>query len=168
MTPETLLNRVSSILDQSGLRQGALFHEASGTHLMRHESLTSQNATVYRPLLCLILQGAKDVGTSAKTLTVRAGQSVTPYRSSPGLLKQRPRPHTSRLSSPLILVCSARWHPMYCLGQTPGLRIHFRFICAIQMKRSKTLCGAITANAKSTQRAVCWPRSPPEKSTPDC
>ncbi|MAZ01675.1 MAG: AraC family transcriptional regulator [Sneathiella sp.] len=85
MTPETLLNRVSSILDQSGLRQGALFHEASGTHLMRHESLTSQNATVYRPLLCLILQGAKDVGTSAKTLTVRAGQSLIVSHALPVL-----------------------------------------------------------------------------------
>lgn len=76
MTPETLLNRVSSILDQSRLQQGALFHEDSATHLLRHEVPTGQNATVYRPLLCLVLQGAKEVGTSAKSLTVRAGQSL--------------------------------------------------------------------------------------------
>ena len=73
------------ILDHSGLRQGALFHATSGTHLLRHEAPTSQNATVYRPLLCLILQGAKDVGTSAKTLTVRAGQSLIVSHALPVL-----------------------------------------------------------------------------------
>ena len=85
MTQETLLNRLSKILDQSGLRQGALFHEDSGTHLLRHEVPTGQNATVYRPLLCLVLQGAKDVGTSAKTLTVRAGQSLIVSHALPVL-----------------------------------------------------------------------------------
>jgi AraC-like DNA-binding protein len=85
MTPETLLNRVTLILDHAGLRQGALFHANSGTHLLRHEAPTGQNATVYRPLLCLILQGAKDVVTSAKTLTVRAGQSLIVSHALPVL-----------------------------------------------------------------------------------
>ena len=76
MTPETLLNRVSKALDQSVLRKGVLFHEDSGAHLLRHETPTALDAAVYRPLLCLVLQGAKEVGTSAKTLTVRAGQSL--------------------------------------------------------------------------------------------
>ena len=85
MTAETLLSRVSQILDQSGLRRGALFHDDSGTHLLRLEAPTGQNATVYRPLLCLVLQGAKDVGTSAKTLTVRAGQSLIVSHALPVL-----------------------------------------------------------------------------------
>lgn len=85
MTSETLLNRVSQVLDQSGLRQDAMFHEDSGTHLLRHETPTGQNATVYRPLLCLVLQGAKTVGTSAKTLTVRAGQSLIVSHALPVL-----------------------------------------------------------------------------------
>jgi AraC-like DNA-binding protein len=85
MTPQTLLNRVTLILDHAGLRQGALLHATSGTHLLRHEAPTGQNATVYRPLLCLILQGAKDVGTSAKTLTVRAGQSLIVSHALPVL-----------------------------------------------------------------------------------
>lgn len=76
MPAQTLLERVSSILDQSGLRQGALFHEHSGTHLLRHDAPTGQDATIYRPLLCLVLQGAKDVGTNTRTITVRAGQSL--------------------------------------------------------------------------------------------
>ena len=85
MTQETLLNRLSKILDRSGLRQGALFHEDSGTHLLRQEAPTGQNATVYRPLLCLVLQGAKDVGTSAKSITVRAGQSLIVSHALPVL-----------------------------------------------------------------------------------
>jgi AraC-like DNA-binding protein len=85
MTPETLLNRVSSILDHSGVQQGALFHEDSGTHLLRHEAPTGQNATVYRPLLCLILQGAKDVATGAKILTVSARQSLIVSHALPVL-----------------------------------------------------------------------------------
>ncbi len=85
MTHEALLYRVSSLLDQLGLRQGALFHEDSGTHLLRHEAPTGQSATVYRPLLCLILQGAKDVGTNAKTITVSAGQSLVVSHALPVL-----------------------------------------------------------------------------------
>ncbi|WP_425416980.1 AraC family transcriptional regulator N-terminal domain-containing protein [Oricola indica] len=85
MTHEALLDRTLSLLDQSGLRQGALFHEASGTHLLRHEAPSGQNATVYRPLLCLVLQGAKEVGTNTKTITVRAGQSLIVSHALPVL-----------------------------------------------------------------------------------
>lgn len=85
MPPETLLDMVLSILDQSGLRQGALFHESGGSHLLRHESPTEQDATVYRPLLCLVLQGAKEVGASARTITVRAGQSLIVSHAVPVL-----------------------------------------------------------------------------------
>jgi len=85
MTHEALLDRTLSLLDQSRLRQGALFHEASGTHLLRHEAPSGQNATVYRPLLCLVLQGAKEVGTNTKTITVRAGQSLIVSHALPVL-----------------------------------------------------------------------------------
>lgn len=85
MPPDTLLNRVSQILDQAGLRQGALFHEDSATHLLRHEIAGGRHATVYRPLLCLVLQGAKDVETSARALTVRAGQSLIVSHAVPVL-----------------------------------------------------------------------------------
>ena len=85
MPPDTLLNRVSQILDRSGVRQGALLHEDSATHLLRHEAPTGQNSTVYRPLLCLVLQGAKDVETSAKSLTVHAGQSLIVSHAVPVL-----------------------------------------------------------------------------------
>lgn len=85
MPTDTLLNHVSQVLDQSGVRQGALYHEDSATHMLRHEIAAGQYATVYRPLLCLVLQGAKDVETSAKTLTVRAGQSLIVSHAVPVL-----------------------------------------------------------------------------------
>ncbi|WP_424991408.1 AraC family transcriptional regulator N-terminal domain-containing protein [Fluviibacterium sp. S390] len=85
MRSKTLLTCVSQVLDQSGLQQGALFHEDSGTHLLRHDATTSQNATVYRPVLCLVLQGAKEVGSSARTLQVKAGQSLIVSHALPVL-----------------------------------------------------------------------------------
>lgn len=85
MRSKTLLTCVSQVLDQSGLQQGALFHEDSGTHLLRHDATTRQNATVYRPLLCLVLQGAKEVGSSARTLQVQAGQSLIVSHALPVL-----------------------------------------------------------------------------------
>lgn len=76
MTGRTLLDCVSAILARAGCRQGALAHERSGTHLLIHRETTRQDASVYRPLLCAVLQGAKEVGTGTRTLTVRAGQSL--------------------------------------------------------------------------------------------
>lgn len=76
MNSQTLLAHVTAQLDQSGIVEGAMQHVNSGTHFLRHHATTDLNATVYRPLLCLILQGAKQVGSSSRTLTVRAGQSL--------------------------------------------------------------------------------------------
>lgn len=76
MTDHSLLSRVASLLDRAGIAEGAMHDEASGMHLLRHHATTGLNATIYRPLLCLILRGAKEVGSSARTFTVRAGQSL--------------------------------------------------------------------------------------------
>lgn len=73
---EKLLSRIAKLLDQAGVAEGAFHHTQSGTHLLRHHAATDLNATVYRPLLCLILQGAKQVGSSTRTLTVGSGQSL--------------------------------------------------------------------------------------------
>ncbi len=76
MQSESLLSHVTALLDQAAVAEGAFHHAPSGTHLLRHRATTDLNATVYRPLLCLILQGAKQVGSSTRTLTVGAGQSL--------------------------------------------------------------------------------------------
>ncbi|MCI5111370.1 MAG: AraC family transcriptional regulator [Marivita sp.] len=71
-----LLDRVSTLMDRARVQQGALAHAASGLHLLRFETETRQTATVYRPLLCLVLQGAKQVSTGSHSLTVVQGQSL--------------------------------------------------------------------------------------------
>ncbi len=76
MQSESLLSHVTALLDQAADAGGALHHARSGTHLLRHHATSDLTATVYRPLLCLILQGAKQVGSSTRTLTVGAGQSL--------------------------------------------------------------------------------------------
>ncbi len=76
MKRENLLSHITALLDQAAVIRGAFHHAQSGTHLLRHQATTDLNATVYRPLLCLILQGAKQVGSSSRTLAVGARQSL--------------------------------------------------------------------------------------------
>jgi AraC-like DNA-binding protein len=76
MAHKALLDHVSALLDREGCTQGALAHAPSGLHFLRFAAPTGQDATVYRPLLCLVLQGAKEVGTSKRTLRVADGQSL--------------------------------------------------------------------------------------------
>lgn len=71
-----LLDRATSLMDRAGLPQGALAHAASGMHFLRFNASSPQQATVYRPLLCLVLQGAKQVSAGAHSLTIAAGQSL--------------------------------------------------------------------------------------------
>lgn len=83
MAREALLHQVSALLDREGPAQGALAHGPSGLHFLRFSSPTEQDATVYRPLLCLVLQGAKEVGTSKRTLRVANGQSLVVSHALP-------------------------------------------------------------------------------------
>lgn len=83
MTHGALLDHVSALLDREKLAQGALAHGPSGLHFLRFAAPTGQDATVYRPLLCLVLQGAKEVGTSRRTLRVSDGQSLVVSHALP-------------------------------------------------------------------------------------
>lgn len=76
MGPQMLLDFVLAQFDHAGVTQGVLTHQDGGTVFLTHPATTQHDATVYRPLLCAVLQGAKEVGTSTRTLTVRAGQSL--------------------------------------------------------------------------------------------
>lgn len=83
MSREALLHYVSMLLDREGPAQGALAHAPSGLHFLRFCAPTGQDATVYRPLLCLVLQGTKEVGTSKRTLRVASGQSLVVSHALP-------------------------------------------------------------------------------------
>ncbi|RID91633.1 AraC family transcriptional regulator [Gemmobacter lutimaris] len=71
-----LLDRAMALMDQAGVPRGGLAHAESGMHFLRFDAPSPQMATVYRPLLCLVLQGAKQVSAGAHSLTVAAGQSL--------------------------------------------------------------------------------------------
>jgi AraC-like DNA-binding protein len=83
MTDGALLDHVSALLDREGPPQGALAHAPSGLHFLRFRAPTGQDATVYRPLLCLVLQGAKEVATSRKTLRVADRHSLVVSHALP-------------------------------------------------------------------------------------
>lgn len=83
MTHEALLPHVSALLDREGPAQGAYAHGPSGLHFLRFLAPTGQDATVYRPLLCLVLQGAKEVSTSKRALRVANGQSLVVSHALP-------------------------------------------------------------------------------------
>ena len=64
MTRKTLLTHVSEILNQLGICNGGLLHENSSTFLIRKDTPTGVFSTVYKPMLCLILQGTKEIGSN--------------------------------------------------------------------------------------------------------
>ena len=71
-----LLDRAVALMDQAGEPRGGLAHAESGMHFLRFTAPSPQQATVYRPLLCSVLQGAKQVSAGAHSLTVASGQSL--------------------------------------------------------------------------------------------
>lgn len=71
-----LLDRAVALLDQARPPSGGFAHADSGMHFLRVAAPSPQRATVYRPLLCLVLQGAKQVSAGAHGVTVAAGQSL--------------------------------------------------------------------------------------------
>ncbi|SEN27748.1 AraC-type DNA-binding protein [Roseovarius tolerans] len=71
-----LLDRATALMDRAGLPQGSLAHADSGMHVLRFHTPSPQQATVYRPLLCLVLQGSKQVSAGARNLTVAAADSL--------------------------------------------------------------------------------------------
>lgn len=78
-----LLPHVLALMDCHAPAQPALAHAPSGMHFLRHCAPTGQDATVYRPLLCLVLQGAKEVSTASRTLRVGQGQSLVVSHALP-------------------------------------------------------------------------------------
>lgn len=90
MPHPSLITQAQALLDQAGVSDGSVLHAPSGMHLLRHHQVTLQDMTLYQPLLCLVLQGAKEVGTPMRSLHVGREQS---------LLVSHTVPVTSRITS---------------------------------------------------------------------
>lgn len=78
-----LLPHVLALMDCHAPAQPAFAHAPSGMHFLRHSASTGQDSTVYRPLLCLVLQGAKEVSTASRSLCVGQGQSLVVSHALP-------------------------------------------------------------------------------------
>lgn len=78
-----LTTKISALLDKSSIQAGALNHVPSGMHFLRQNKTNTQEATLYQPLLCLVLQGAKEVGTTARTIRIADGQSLVVSHALP-------------------------------------------------------------------------------------
>lgn len=74
--PASLLQHITALLDREGPGLSALAHSSSGMHLLRFSATTGHDATVYQPLLCMVLQGAKEVSAGGKSLRVTVGQTL--------------------------------------------------------------------------------------------
>lgn len=72
----SLLQHITAVLDREGPDVSTLHHTTSGMHLLRLNATTGHNATVYTPLLCMVLQGAKEVSAGTKCLRVGVGQTL--------------------------------------------------------------------------------------------
>lgn len=75
-TPASLLHHITALLDREGPGLSTLAHASSGMHFLRFSAPTGHDATVYQPLLCLVLQGAKEVSAGSKSLRLTAGQTL--------------------------------------------------------------------------------------------
>lgn len=171
MAPQTLLDYVLTQLDRAGVTQGVLTHKDGGTVFLTHPATTQNDANVYRPLLCAVLQGAKEVGTSTRTLTVRAGQSLIVSNALPvvsRITEATPKLPYVALVVPLIWISFAPWlRP--CRSHPPTVyQIRFRFASHPPMTTCKTPCCDTFARAKPKRRDTCWRQLRCGKSMPAC
>ncbi len=76
MTRQKLINQITDLLDQAGIHQGGYSDATSGIYFIRHHAPKSQEISLYQPLLCLVLQGGKEVRTNTRTLNIANGKSL--------------------------------------------------------------------------------------------
>lgn len=68
-----LATQVERQLTKSGSKSAS---PLPGLYLLRHDAPTDFEATVYNPIICLILQGEKETAAADRTVTVAKGQCV--------------------------------------------------------------------------------------------
>lgn len=84
MTWKRLVARAKVLLarEDAGGKRSAL-----GVHLLRHDQPTEFEASIYDPIVCLILQGAKETTLGDRVFTVEAGHCVVVSHDVPVLAR---------------------------------------------------------------------------------
>ncbi|MFO0005933.1 MAG: AraC family transcriptional regulator, partial [bacterium] len=75
MTPDALAARALSHLQRTP-SDPALVEPVAGMLLLRHARPTSWTATVYQPVLCLILQGRKETAARDRSVALAPGDAL--------------------------------------------------------------------------------------------
>lgn len=65
--------------------EGELAMPIPGLYLLRHRARTGKSATIYDPIVCLILQGAKETTHAGQTVRLGAGTALIVSHASPVL-----------------------------------------------------------------------------------
>ncbi len=76
MIADDILQRVRSRTDGAPDREGLVITGADGLHYARADAPTGYLHTIYVPMLCLVLQGAKEVTGASGTWRFEAGQTL--------------------------------------------------------------------------------------------
>lgn len=83
---DELIDQATALLSAP---DGASFGADLGVHVLRHEAPTQFEATVYHPIVCLILQGAKETTIGERRFDVVAGHCVVVSHDVPVLARIR-------------------------------------------------------------------------------
>ncbi|MCU0656309.1 MAG: AraC family transcriptional regulator [Polyangiaceae bacterium] len=73
---ERITARFNELMAPFRLQEQSILTPIPGMTLLRHLAPTTAEATIYRPVVCLILQGAKETVFSGETSRVRRGQAL--------------------------------------------------------------------------------------------
>lgn len=103
---QPLIRDATLLLDRSGIRhEGAeLVEPTPGLTLLRHRAPTELSATVYDPVVCLILQGAKETWNAGRAVRLGAGSALVVSHVAPVLSRiTQAAPHEPYLALVLRL-----------------------------------------------------------------
>lgn len=83
MNADDILSLVLARTEGGQAREGLVITEAGGVNFARADAPTGYLHSLYAPLLCLVLQGAKEVTNGAQTWTFHAGQTLLVSADTP-------------------------------------------------------------------------------------
>lgn len=76
MHMERLVDEASRRLAMAANGRHQVVRPINGLHILRHSSVGTLEASLYEPVLCLILQGGKEVTTGERTLSLGPGECL--------------------------------------------------------------------------------------------
>lgn len=83
MNADDILPLVLARTEGGPAREGLIITQSSGVNFARADAPTGYLHSLYTPLLCLVLQGAKEVTSGAQTWTFHAGQTLLVSADTP-------------------------------------------------------------------------------------